>query len=979
MLNMRRILTLPIPSSVVRAMFFSGILVAASTCIALPRITVQPSPLTNFVSLGVGLTNRITATSTNPPLTYQWRHDGVDLAGKTNAAVVLTNVQIADAGSYTAVAMDASGAAESQPWVVDVDPTFIRVTASPVLQPGASRGSAWGDWNGDGWLDLFVATSGSHYLFTNRHDGTFDRVMPAAMASDSGGNGAAWGDFDNDGYLDLIVPRNSSLLVYRNNGDGTFTKITTNAVAQASGTFWTASWADYDRDGRIDVFVTCGFTRGVNYLFHNEGDGVFTRVTNSILSSDIPEYSNSASWADFDNDGWPDLYVANPRDFNNGNAFRASFLYRNLGGGQFEKLTNSVVVATNYTGGMAHGVWGDYDNDGRLDLFVCGFANGASGPQGHLLFHNEGTGGFTIVTNAGSISTDASYAQGAGWADYDNDGWLDLFVSGGSGSTFKDILYRNNGDGTFTRILAGSLVNDNGEGAGCAWGDVNNDGFPDLYVANFQAQTPEKNALYVNSGNSNQWLTIRLDGRLSNRSSIGTKVRVKAVLRGRELWQLREISGSSGYLSQHSFDASFGLADATRAGLVRIEWPSGMVQELHDVAAGQFLKIVEPFVIISPTAQEVQAGAAATFTATSTLTPPVELQWKLNGTALPGETNATLFIAAAQSYDAGTYTVAVTQPAIGLLFETRPAALIGPGVITQPPTNINVQPGSNALFSVIAAGASPLNFQWRFNGVDLPNATNRTLALTNVQDDGECAVVISNSFGAVTSSVARLTLLVRPSILWQPVNQTVAAGGTAVFSVRATGRPLPLTFRWRRNGAFIANLQLYDTNCFFTVTNVQPTASTNKFYYTMAVTNLAGISALSSTGVLTVLADTDGDGLPDEWESAHNITEAADDADADGASNSQEFLAGTNPRDAQSVLRIDQIQSTFGGEWVVRFTAVSNRTYSLQRRNQLKEGDHWSTIADVLAASTNRVLQLRGNPGGDLYQSYFRVLTPREP
>src|SRR5262249_23217821 len=160
-------------------------------------------------------------------------------------------------------------------------------------------------------------------------------------------------------------------------------------------------------------------------------------------------------------------------------------LYHNLGNGTFAKITNSV-VSTNL-GGFACGAWGDYDNDGFLDLFVCGYQNG-SAPQKHFLYHNNGDGTFSLVTGAGSIVTDAGYDQGCAWADYDNDGYLDLFVASGGPGAFRDFLYHNNGDGTFNRVTRGSLVNDNGEGAGAAWADINRDGFPDLYVSNFQNQ-----------------------------------------------------------------------------------------------------------------------------------------------------------------------------------------------------------------------------------------------------------------------------------------------------------------------------------------------------------------------------------------------------------------------------------------------------------------------------------------------------------
>src|SRR5207247_1821302 len=165
-----------------------------------------------------------------------------------------------------------------------------------------------------------------------------------------------------------------------------------------------------------------------------------------------------------------------------------------------------------------------------------------------------------------------------------------------------------------------------------------------LYVSNFQNQTSEKNALYLNNGNGNNWVTVKCEGRLSNRAGIGAKVRVKATIDNRTVWQMREISGSGGYMSQNNLDACFGLGDATNVDLLRVEWPSGIVEELPNVSAKQFLTVTEPDARISPQNQEVPAGSTVTLALATTLTPPLTFQWRLNGDALPGETNATLRI-----------------------------------------------------------------------------------------------------------------------------------------------------------------------------------------------------------------------------------------------------------------------------------------------------------------------------------------------
>lgn len=525
------------------------------------------------------MTFRVSA-SVNSAAVYQWQHDQLNIPAATNSTLLLTNLQMTHAGNYAAILSNEFGAVTSQVATLTIDPTFTRITAGSIVTDGGdSTGAAWGDYDGDGNLDLFVSNFGTpfNFLYRNNGDGSFSRVTTGAIATDDpNSEGCAWGDYDNDGQLDLFVAvgLNGNDLLYRNNGDGTFTRITAGPVVASGGSSRGAAWGDYDNDGYLDLFVSN--ERGQNnFLFRNQGDGSFARITTGRIVTDGGN-STGCAWGDYDNDGWLDLFVPNHGENN--------FLYHNNRDGSFSKITSGRIVTD---GGNSFGAaWGDYDNDGLLDLFV------ANANQKNFLYHNSGDGTFTKITT-GAIVNDIGYSWGAAWADYDNDGNLDLFVANGppNGPGQNDFLYHNNGDGTFTRITTGSLANDGAIGDGCAWGDFNHDGFLDLFVSNLNGQN---NFLYRNNGNSHHWLAVRCAGRVSNWAGIGAKVRVEATAAGQARRQSREISGGSGYASQNSLTAHFGLGNATHIDLVRIEWPSGIVQELKNISPDRYLTVQEP-------------------------------------------------------------------------------------------------------------------------------------------------------------------------------------------------------------------------------------------------------------------------------------------------------------------------------------------------------------------------------------------------
>jgi hypothetical protein len=448
---------------------------------------------------------------------------------------------------------------------------FTRIeTGSIVSDGGDSFSSSWGDYDNDGYLDLFVANCAGeiNFLYRNTGNSSFVKITVGTIVNEGvSSHSGSWGDYDNDGDLDLFVANHGNNFLYANMGDGQLSKITISEIVNEDWASNGGSWTDYDSDGYLDLFVSDQF--GDNDLFRNNGDGAFSKITTGSVVSD-GGHSITGSWADYDNDGDLDLFVANLSSSN--------FLYQNTGNGSFIRITNGDLA--NDGGGSIGGSWGDYDNDGDLDLFVT------NSLTHNFLYQNNGDGTFMKIT-AGDIVQDDSDSRGSAWGDYDNDGDLDLFVAN---SGTQNFLYQNNGDGTFSRITEGAVVTDRQVSRGCSWGDYDNDGDLDLFVSNREGQN---NALYRNNGNDNNWINIKCIGAISNRSAIGTKIRVKGTILGASVWQMRKISGQTGAHSQNSLNAEFGLGDAAFIDSVRIEWPSGIIEVLSQVPVNQFLTIVE--------------------------------------------------------------------------------------------------------------------------------------------------------------------------------------------------------------------------------------------------------------------------------------------------------------------------------------------------------------------------------------------------
>ena len=444
---------------------------------------------------------------------------------------------------------------------------FSDVTSGPLGDSGTSFGVAWGDYDGDGDQDLYLTNGdSSSRLFQNQGSLVFSDVTSGPLASGGGDFGAAWGDYDNDGNLDLYIASGIwTNKMLRNDTGGVFYEVDPGEASEFGAQ--SVAWADYDQDGDLDVFVT--YWGPDDKLYQNDGAGNFTDVTPAVMVGSGK--SSGVAWADYDNDGDMDIYV--------GGRFSGN-LYRNDGGGVFVDVSLGPLLRVGITGVA----WGDYDNDGDLDLYL------ARNISTNRLLRNDSFGSTTLFTDVTAPALRLSaVSQGAVWFDFDNDGYLDLFVANAgftNGEGELNLLARNNASGghSFTAFTGGPL-DDVRNSRGVAAADVDGDGFLDLYIANWGSP----NQLLRGTLKTKKWLHIDLIGVNSNRFGVGARIRI--VSGGTA--QIREISAGSGLYSQNSLTAEFGLGTATTVDSLQIQWPSGDYFETTNLAANQRITVSE--------------------------------------------------------------------------------------------------------------------------------------------------------------------------------------------------------------------------------------------------------------------------------------------------------------------------------------------------------------------------------------------------
>jgi enediyne biosynthesis protein E4 len=499
-------------------------------------------------------------------------------------------------------------------------------------------GLAFFDYDSDGWLDIYLTNGtqlGAHWppgeaptshLYKNNRDGTFtDVTEKSGLARTGWQTGVCVGDYDNDGNDDLFCCFWGHNVLFHNNGDGTFTDVTRKAGLYDDEIRWGSgcTWLDYDRDGRLDLFVchyikldpqktpdpagpsVCqwkgipvmcgprGLTGDTNCLYHNNGDGTFTDVSaRSGILKPGPRYSITPVSYDFDNDGWPDIYVAVDSE--------PSMLLHNNHDGTFTDIAVLAGCAYSENGheqsGMGVGV-GDYDCDGWFDIFKTNFADDTCN-----LYHNNGDGTFTDVTFSSGIGINNRYvAWGCEFVDYDNNGWPDIIQVNGHvypeidqhniSQTFKNprLVYRNMGDGKFKDVSAsmGPGIGEKFSSRGAAFGDYDNDGDIDVLILNL---SDPPSLLRNDGGNSQNWIKIKLIGTQCNRTAIGARVRVTT---GKHT-QMNEVHSGSSVMSQSDFRLHFGLGDSQFADVIEVKWPTTQkLERFTQVKANQILTIRE--------------------------------------------------------------------------------------------------------------------------------------------------------------------------------------------------------------------------------------------------------------------------------------------------------------------------------------------------------------------------------------------------
>lgn len=650
-----------------------------------------------------------------------------------------------------------------------------QVRTGEVVSLAASTSSAtWIDFDNDGDVDLFLTTddpAAPNLLFANQN-GTLVRVDAGALTSDSGVSVAAtWGDYDNDGDADVFVANDQGQnnFLYKNNGDGTFEAVVGGPVVSDGGFSVAASWADADNDGDLDLFVAN--RTGRNFLYQNNGTagdsaqiGTFTRVLTSAVATDVMP-SFACNWIDFDNDGDVDLFVAN------GNA-QPNALYRNDGGLLFTRITNNVLATDAATSRAA--AWADFDNDGDFDVFVANDGDDA-------FYRNEGSGTFSRITGQPPV-LDGAPSRACTWADLDNDGDLDLLVALGATESADQVVYLNDNDGAFRKID----LNLTGAGAaaqGVSVADLDGDGDLEVHFAYGNA-LPD--VLYTNTGTNNGWVTFRLQPTRSNRSAIGARVEVFASQAQPAPHQIRQIGApgpTGGGSGQSGLDVLFGVGSAANIDSVVVRWPSGAVSRIGSLTSRGLYSIDEPLLPSGEVRVEPEQPPVAGNQAPLRITPPADF--------IPSSGAIFFRIAGETTYQRLTLPVGTgalnisLPPSVVTLRGVQYYVVLGDGrtTVTFPP----IDPINNP-------GFLPVRIDSMVAPIELQPETYRMISVPLVLEDPSIDAVLVDDYGRYANFPRRWRLFRWRNLRYREYMGTGDdfSAGTAFWLVTRDGQPFDL-------------------------------------------------------------------------------------------------------------------------------------------------------------------------------------------
>lgn len=460
---------------------------------------------------------------------------------------------------------------------------------------GTYFGSSWVDIDNDGYPDLYVNRKG---LFRNNGNGNFS-LSGTVLETDISNLSNTWADYNNDGFIDCWVTSTGAptSFLYKNNGDGSFTKIVSGEIGDSSyNTGWGNAWADYDNDGYPDLVIAAANAFGTvnhsNRLYHNNGDGSFSRVDVHGLTDTLAPFT-VPTWSDYDQDGDMDLFIGTGP----GGSVGLDNMYKNMltetGVANLVRL-NLPPLSTDLQDGQ---VWNfiDYDNDGDLDACLTNYASSVTN---RLYRNNNGTYERMTAAQVGTIVSDLGLFLANNWGDFDNDGDQDCFITRQGANP---LYYNNNGDGTFTRLDNTAFAQNPGNNFGATAADYDKNGTLDLYVTGGTAS----NGLYKNElTNGYSWVNIKCIGggpqsNLSNKSAIGTKVKAKATINGVSVWQFREVLAQNSFNSMNMLNVHMGFGNATVIDSLVIIWPGGLKEVYTNVQPNDFYNATEGQGIVS--------------------------------------------------------------------------------------------------------------------------------------------------------------------------------------------------------------------------------------------------------------------------------------------------------------------------------------------------------------------------------------------